>query len=44
MLPFKFGGSTPISIVIYSIAGFVLYFCLSNGGMENAGKLVLSKK
>jgi hypothetical protein len=44
MLPFKFGGSTAISIVIYGIAGFITYFCLTNNGMENAAKIVFYKK
>ena len=44
MLPFKFGGSTAISLVIYSVFGFVLYFCLTNGGIENAAKIVFYKK
>ena len=34
MLPFKFGGNTVISIIIYSIALSAIYFCLSAGGIE----------
>ena len=43
MLPFKFGGSTVISIIIYSIFLGVTGFCLMNGGMENSVKLLMKK-
>ena len=42
MLPFKFGGSTVISIIIYSIAFSVIYFCLSTGGIEKGIKSLIN--
>jgi steroid 5-alpha reductase family enzyme len=42
MLPFKFGGSTMMSIIIYGIFFYVVGFCLSNGGMEASVKLMRS--
>jgi len=43
MLPFKFGGSTMMSIIIYGIFFYTVGFCWSNGGMEKAVKLVLAQ-
>ena len=39
MLPFKFGGSLVISVIIYTIFFGALYFCLTNGGLEKGAKL-----
>ena len=41
MLPFKFGGSTVISVIIYFIGFSTIYFCLSNGGIEKGIKSLI---
>ena len=41
MLPFKFGGSTKLSALIYSTFVGTAYYCWANGGMELAAKKLL---
>ena len=43
MLPFKFGGSLLISIIVYSIFLGIVAFCLNNGGIEKSVKLFIQK-
>lgn len=43
MLPFKFGGSLVLSIIIYTVFLGVVYFCWQNGGIEKAAKSVFYK-
>jgi hypothetical protein len=44
MLPFKFGGSTAISVVIYGVSFYIVAFCLMNGGIEGAARKVFYTK
>jgi len=34
----KLYNSTPLSLVLYSIFGYCLYYCLTHNGIENAFK------
>ena len=42
MLPFKFGGSTMLSVIIYGVCFYIGGFCWVNGGIEKGAKLALA--